>query len=74
MTNINLVTAADMAEPRYRVVTVPANNKYGFVRRIVEYKPNTAPTVTNAGGSVRCPHCHWGFAPEVIDQHIREKH
>jgi hypothetical protein len=25
-------------------------------------------------GSVRCPHCHWGFAPSVITQHIREKH
>jgi hypothetical protein len=24
--------------------------------------------------SVECPHCHWGFAPAVIDQHIREKH
>ena len=30
-----------------------------------------------AGGgvdSVECPHCHWGFHPSVIDQHIREKH
>jgi len=26
------------------------------------------------GGSVECPHCHWGFAPSVIAQHIREKH
>jgi len=25
-------------------------------------------------GSVECPHCHWGFSPSVIDQHIREKH
>jgi hypothetical protein len=25
-------------------------------------------------GSVECPHCHWGFAPAVIRQHIREKH
>lgn len=25
-------------------------------------------------GSVQCPHCKWGFAPSVIDQHIREKH
>jgi hypothetical protein len=24
--------------------------------------------------SVECPHCHWGFAPSVVDQHIREKH
>lgn len=32
-----------------------------------------APVVT-PGGSVECPHCHWGFAPSVIDQHIREKH
>jgi hypothetical protein len=27
-----------------------------------------------SGGSVECPHCHWGFAPSVIEQHIREKH
>jgi hypothetical protein len=26
------------------------------------------------GGSVECPYCHWGFAPSVIDQHMREKH
>lgn len=26
------------------------------------------------GGSVECPHCHWGFAPSVIQQHISEKH
>jgi hypothetical protein len=25
-------------------------------------------------GSVECPHCHWGFAPSVIEQHLREKH
>jgi len=25
-------------------------------------------------GSIECPHCHWGFAPAVVDQHIREKH
>jgi cytochrome c peroxidase len=25
-------------------------------------------------GSVECPHCHWGFAPSVIEQHVREKH
>jgi hypothetical protein len=25
-------------------------------------------------GSVQCPHCRWGFAPSVIEQHIREKH
>lgn len=24
--------------------------------------------------SVQCPHCRWGFAPTVIDQHMREKH
>lgn len=24
--------------------------------------------------SEECPHCHWGFAPSVIRQHIREKH
>lgn len=24
--------------------------------------------------SVECPHCHWGFAPSVIQQHISEKH
>lgn len=24
--------------------------------------------------SVECPHCHWGFHPAVINQHIREKH
>jgi hypothetical protein len=24
--------------------------------------------------SVECPHCHWGFAPSVIEQHVREKH
>lgn len=27
-----------------------------------------------SGGSVECPHCHWGFAPTVIEQHIRDKH
>ena len=27
-----------------------------------------------ASGSVECPHCHWGIAPSVIQQHIREKH
>ena len=26
------------------------------------------------GSSAECPHCHWGFAPSVIEQHIREKH
>jgi hypothetical protein len=26
------------------------------------------------GESIECPHCHWGFAASVIDQHIREKH
>jgi hypothetical protein len=25
-------------------------------------------------GSVECPHCHLGFAPSVIEQHVREKH
>lgn len=24
--------------------------------------------------SVECPFCHWGLAPGVIKQHIREKH
>lgn len=24
--------------------------------------------------SVKCPHCHWGFFPSVIKQHIQEKH
>jgi hypothetical protein len=24
--------------------------------------------------SIECPHCHWGFAPTVIQQHIHEKH
>jgi hypothetical protein len=28
----------------------------------------------NIESSVECPHCHWGFAANVIDQHIREKH
>jgi hypothetical protein len=34
-------------------------------------------TFAPAGGgdkSVECPFCHWGFAPTVIRQHIREKH
>ena len=26
------------------------------------------------GGSIECPNCHWGFAPWVIVQHIKEKH
>jgi hypothetical protein len=26
------------------------------------------------GGSVECPHCHWGYAASAIDQHLREKH
>jgi hypothetical protein len=29
---------------------------------------------TPEGKSVECPVCHWGFAPSVIDQHMREKH
>jgi len=29
---------------------------------------------SNPYDSVECPHCHWGFASSVIDQHIREKH
>lgn len=24
--------------------------------------------------SVECPYCHFGFAPSVVEQHIREKH
>jgi hypothetical protein len=28
----------------------------------------------SASGSVECPHCHWGFAPTVILEHIHEKH
>lgn len=28
----------------------------------------------HSSSSIECPHCHWGFAPSVIDQHIREKH
>ena len=24
--------------------------------------------------SAECPHCHWGCAPHVLTQHIREKH
>lgn len=24
--------------------------------------------------SVECPYCHWGIAPSVLAQHIREKH
>ena len=28
----------------------------------------------NMESSIECPHCHWGFAASVIDQHIREKH
>jgi hypothetical protein len=24
--------------------------------------------------SIECPHCHWGFPPSVIGQHLREKH
>jgi hypothetical protein len=31
-------------------------------------------SATLKSDSVECPHCHWGFAPGVIDQHIREKH
>jgi hypothetical protein len=26
------------------------------------------------GGSLRCPHCGWGLAPRVLQQHINEKH
>jgi hypothetical protein len=31
-------------------------------------------TRAKSDSSVECPHCHWGFAPSVIQQHIREKH
>jgi hypothetical protein len=40
---------------------------------IAEFAKVLAVPVTKSG-SVECPHCHWGFAPQVIDQHIREKH
>jgi hypothetical protein len=41
--------------------------------------PTYAYRVVKAGkirdtDSVECPHCHWGFNPAVIAQHIREKH
>jgi hypothetical protein len=32
------------------------------------------PFIKVGDGSVECPHCHWGFHPSVIAQHIREKH
>jgi hypothetical protein len=28
----------------------------------------------STSSSVECPHCHWGFDPSVLKQHIREKH
>jgi hypothetical protein len=46
----------------------PGNEHY-LLRRV---EPTEKPVTP--GGSVECPHCHWGFAPSVIDQHIREKH
>ena len=44
---------------------------YTFTRLLIEMRnaPKHVPV-----SSVACPHCHWGFAPSVIEQHIREKH
>lgn len=36
--------------------------------------PKSTKRAVTLSGSVQCPHCKWGFAPSVIDQHIREKH
>jgi hypothetical protein len=33
-----------------------------------------APHLLAAATSIQCPHCHWGFDPSVIEQHMREKH
>jgi hypothetical protein len=39
------------------------------IQRLRKYEPRKSGDV-----SVECPHCHWGFHPNVIAQHIREKH
>jgi hypothetical protein len=36
--------------------------------------PSTVAQAKTKVGSVECPHCHWGFAPSAILNHIREKH
>lgn len=48
---------------------VRCSGPYQLTRLLIETRP--APPVSS---SVECPHCHWGFAPSVIEQHIREKH
>jgi predicted oxidoreductase len=55
----------------------PYNHQYTCMARLTE-----AIAAVERGGSlmgpgsssVECPHCHWGFAPAVIQQHIAEKH
>lgn len=41
---------------------------------VIRIKAHGAQPMRVSASSVECPHCHWGFAPSVIDQHIREKH
>ena len=36
-------------------------------------QPNWVPAV-GPGGSIECPHCHWGIAPSAFQQHVRKKH
>ena len=48
-----------------------------FLRREVErlqLRVSTEAARIYLNASVECPHCHWGFHPSVIDQHIRERH
>jgi hypothetical protein len=48
------------------------------VRSLFETNGNTRIRLHDAGmaneSSLECPHCHWGFAPTALAQHIREKH
>lgn len=47
----------------------------GLLREIVQEGRRANPLRhLTPGGSVECPHCHWGFSPTVIEEHIREKH
>lgn len=43
------------------------------LRRAID-EPHFAAKVVTPGGSIECPHCHWGIDPNSIQQHIREKH
>jgi hypothetical protein len=76
---ISVSLIADLFDVAAEIVAQEVHRKRAQIKKAEtrqKRRENTFVEVASLtpGGSVECPHCHWGISPHHIAQHIREKH